>query len=124
MNIEKYREIAREEFLKIDQPRSHNHVSLVLIDNRVLGIGINRRKTHPLAAKYGYRSCELHSELDALLKVPKNYRDDDLTLLNFRFGPKGDMKLSKPCNLCLPWCMETFVEIYYSVPNGLVQLDY
>lgn len=88
-----------------------------------MGIGINKRKTHPLAMKYGYRSCELHSELDALLKVPKNNRED-LILLNFRFGPKGDMKLSKPCNLCLPWCMNTFKEIHYSVPNGLVQLDY
>ena len=123
MNIEKYREIAREEFFNIDQYRSHNHVSIILQDNRILGIGINKRKTHPLAAKYGYRSCELHSELDALLKVPKNNRDN-LTLLNFRFGPKGDMKLSKPCKLFLPWCMETFVEIHYSVPDGLIQLDY
>jgi hypothetical protein len=95
----------------------------VVADNRIVGIGTNKRKTHPLAMKYGYRNCELHSELDALLKVPKN-QQSDLVLINFRFGPKGDMKLSKPCAKCLPWCINTFDEIYYSIPNGLVQLDY
>lgn len=123
MDIAKYREIAKKECFSISNWRNHNHVSLILRDNRLVGMGINKRKTHPLAMKYGYRSCELHSELDALLKVPKHLRNN-MILLNFRFGPKGDMKLSKPCRLCLPWCMNTFKEIYYSVPDGLVQLDY
>lgn len=123
MDITKYREIAKEVVFNAERWRNHNHASIVLSNNRILGIGTNRRKTHPMAMKYGYRSCELHSELDALLKVPKNLRKD-MILLNFRFGPKGDMKLSKPCKLCLPWCIDTFKEIYYSVPDGLVQLDY
>lgn len=123
MDIAKYRELARDTIFSIDKWRNHNHCSIILRNDRIVGLGTNRRKTHPLAMKYGYRSCELHSELDALLKVPKNSRED-LILLNFRFGPKGDMKLSKPCNLCLPWCMATFKEIHYSVPDGLIQLDY
>jgi hypothetical protein len=123
LDIAKYRDIAYKEFKNINQYRNHNHVSLIAQDNRISGIGINKRKTHPLAMKYGYRSCELHSELDALIKVPKWDRNE-MILINFRFGPKGDMKLSKPCALCLPWCMEIFDEIYYSVPDGLIQLDY
>lgn len=123
MDITKYREIAKEVVFNTDKWRNHNHASIIIRNDRILGIGTNKRKTHPLAMKYGYRSCELHSELDALLKVAKNCRKD-MILLNFRFGPKGDMKLSKPCKLCLPWCIDTFKEIYYSVPNGLVQLDY
>ena len=123
MDITKYREIAYKEFQNINQHRSHNHVSLILQEGKLHGVGINKRKTHPLAMKYGYRSCELHSELDALLKIPRWDRND-LLLINFRFGPKGDMKLSKPCALCLPWCIQAFDEIYYSVPDGLVQLEY
>jgi hypothetical protein len=123
MDIAKYRDIAYEEYQNSSQLRNYNHVSIVVADNRIVGIGTNKRKTHPLAMKYGYRNCELHSELDALLKVPKN-QQSDLVLINFRFGPKGDMKLSKPCAKCLPWCINTFDEIYYSIPNGLVQLDY
>lgn len=123
MDISKFKSIAKEAFDDITQYRNHNHVSLIIKSNRVLGVGINKRKTHPLAMKYGYRSCELHSELDALLKVPRDCRKG-LILINFRFGPKGDMKLSKPCPKCLPWCMELFDEIYYSIPNGLAQLEY
>jgi hypothetical protein len=124
MHIEKYRDIAYAEYLKCNQLRNYNHVSIIALDNRVLSIGTNKRKTHPMAMKYGYRNCELHSELDALLKVPQYLRSEDLKLINFRFGPKGDMKLSKPCAKCLPWCINTFAEIYYSIPNGLVQLEY
>jgi hypothetical protein len=123
MEISKFKDIAKEAFVNIDQYRNHNHVSLIVKGSKILGLGINRRKTHPLAKKYGYRNYELHSELDALLKVPKQMRKN-LILINFRFGPMGDMKLSKPCPKCLPWCMETFKEIYYSIPNGLVQLEY
>ena len=118
-----YREIAYQAFKGIEQDRNHNHVSLILRDSSLLGVGINKRKTHPLAMKYGYRNCELHSELDALLQVPKDRRNE-LVLVNFRFGHKGDMKLSKPCTKCLPWCLDLFDEIYYSIPNGLIQLEY
>jgi hypothetical protein len=123
MDINKYTNIAHEAYFNLEQYRNHNHISLVIKDTRVLGIGFNKKKTHPLAKKYGYRHYELHSELDALLKVPKDCRTG-LTLLNFKFGPKGDTKLSKPCTLCLPWCIDLFDEIYYSIPNGLVQLEY
>lgn len=122
MNIDKWRWIAEEEFFNIHQYRNHNHVSIIIRDNRILGIGINRRKTHPLAALYGYRHDELHSELDALIKVPKNQRWD-MTLINFRFGPRKDLKISKPCLKCLPWCKATFDEIWYSVPDGLVLME-
>jgi hypothetical protein len=123
LDIAKYRDIAYKEFQNINQHRNHNHVSLILQEGKLHGVGTNKRKTHPLAMKYGYRSCELHSELDALLKIPRWDRYN-LLLINFRFGPKGDIKLSKPCALCLPWCIQAFDEIYYSVPDGLVQLEY
>ena len=123
MNLDKWRSIAYEEFFNIEQYRSHNHVSIITRDNRILGIGINRRKTHPLAATYVYRFGELHSELDALIKIPKNQRYN-MTLINFRFGPKGNMKLSKPCTKCLPWCCSLFEDIWYSIPDGLVKMEY
>lgn len=123
MEITKYKKIAWEEYLESDNNRNYNHVSIIANSSRVLGIGTNKRKTHPLAMKYGYRNCELHSELDALLQIDKLFRRD-MILINFRFNPKGEMLLSKPCRLCLPWCYDSFDEIYYSIPDGLVQLEY
>jgi hypothetical protein len=121
MNIEKYSKLAWNELTMVGLTRNYNHVSIILRNNDLVSLGINRRKTHPLAMRYGYRNQELHSELDALIKIPKIHRNN-LVLLNFRFDTQGELKMSKPCSLCMPWCVATFDEIYYSVPDGLVQM--
>lgn len=123
MDITKYRRLAWKELQTVENHRNYDHVSIILKKNKFMSIGTNRRKTHPAAMIKGYRHNELHSELDALLRICHTQRNN-LTLLNFRFGPKGDLKISKPCKLCLPWCTDAFVEIFYSVPDGLVQMDY
>lgn len=121
MNIEKYSKLAWEATKHLQPVRNHCHASIILRDDKLVSLGLNRRKTHPLANVYGYRNNELHSELDALIRVPRHQRDG-LVLLNFRFSPKGDLRMSRPCPLCLPWCKATFVEIHYSIPDGMVQM--
>lgn len=82
-------------------------------------MGTNHHRTHPMAKKYGYRFDEVHSELDALLryKGPK----DGLTLVNYRVNRQGELRMAKPCNLCMPWCTAIFDQIYYSTTaNKLV----
>ena len=118
MKISKFIDIARPISLQIE--RQKKHVSLVVRKGIVESVGVNQFKTHPMAKKYGYRYDEVHSELDALLKYKGS--KDGLTLVNFRFNSDGEMRMSKPCCLCLPWCSAVFKEIYYTTNDGIVQL--
>ena len=109
--------------ISLEVPRTKKHVSLITTrKGAILAYGTNQLRTHPLAKQYGYRYDEVHSELDALLKLPKGADRNDLVLLNFRFNRFGDMRISKPCCLCLPWCQAVFSDIFYSTDEGMVRL--
>ena len=115
LKLEKYLDIATPLCLSV--PRPKKHVSLIVRKNMVVSVGTNRSRTHPKAKKYGYLFDEVHSELDALLR----YRGprDGLTLINFRMNRFADLRMSKPCKLCLPWCEAVFDTIWYSTNNGI-----
>ena len=82
-------------------------------------IGTNVFKTHPKAKRLGYRYDEMHSELDALLKAPQR---KNLHLYNFRFNRFGEMRISRPCKLCMPWCIAIFDKIYFTTPEGVERI--
>lgn len=105
--------------LCLEIPRAKKHVSLILYKNRILAVGTNNFKGHPMAASLGYRFSEQHSELNALLKCEKR---KDLVLINLRFNSQKLMRMSRPCAKCLPWCCALFNEIYYTSPEGVVRL--
>lgn len=116
MHLNKYIEMAMP--IAIKNERSKKHVSFILRKGELVSFGVNKMKTHPLAKKYGYRYNEIHSELDALLKY-KGPRDK-LVLVNFRFNRYGEMRMSKPCAKCMPWCVAVFDKIIYSTVDGMV----
>ena len=116
--ISKFIDVARPISLRIE--RQKKHVSLVVRKGIVESVGTNQLKTHPLAKKYGYRYDEVHSELDALLKYKGS--KDGLMLVNFRFNSDGEMRMSKPCCLCLPWCTAVFNDIFYTTNDGITHL--
>ena len=68
---------------------------------------------------YGYRYDEIHSELDAYRRIPRKFRNN-LILLNYRFNKHGLLRISRPCPLCMPWCLEVFDGIYYSTSEGMM----
>lgn len=102
----------------LDIPRTKKHVSLILRKGRLLAVGTNAFKGHPIASKIGYRFGEQHSELNAFLKCSEK---DRLTLINVRFNKEGHMRMARPCSLCLPWCSALFDNIYYTCPDGFVR---
>ena len=120
MKKQKIIDIAMPISVGIKRPKKH--VSVIVRKNEVVSVGTNNFRTHPKAKKHGYRFDEVHSELDALLrhKGPK----DNLTLFNFRYNRFGDMRMSKPCCLCLPWCEVLFDDIYYTTNDEIVKLDH
>lgn len=109
---------AYEKCMKI--PRRKKHCSIIMHKNKILAVGINRFKTHPLAVKHGYLFGEVHSELDAFLKCD---RRDGLELWNFRFNSFGQMRMSRPCPKCLPWCGKIFDRICYTMEDGIHEFD-
>ena len=119
LKIQKLTSVALPLSLQI--PRPKKHVSIIVRKNEIVAVGTNNFRTHPLAKKYGYFFDEVHSELDALLR----YRGakDNLKLFNFRFNRFGDMRISKPCCRCLPWCTALFDDIWYTTNEGIVKLE-
>jgi hypothetical protein len=108
--------------LSMAMERQKKHISLVIYKRKIISIGQNIFKTHPTTVKLGYRVNDMHSELDAFRKVPKNLRDEKLILVNFRFNRFGNLRNSKPCPVCSKWCQEVFHEIYYSTDDGIQSL--
>jgi hypothetical protein len=108
--------------LCLEIPRQKKHVSLVIVKNRIISIGRNYFKTHPKAHKLGYLYNEMHSELDAFRKVPRHLRGKKLTLVNIRMNADGELRMSKPCEVCSGWCVEVFDKIYYTDNEGFKKL--
>ncbi len=116
--ISKISNIAMPVAVEIARPKKH--VSIIVRKNEIVSIGTNNFRTHPKAKELGYRFDEVHSELDALLRYrgPK----DNLKLINFRYNRFGDMRISKPCCKCLPWCVALFDDIWYTTNSGIIKL--
>lgn len=115
--IENYLPIAKP--LSMAMERQKKHISLVIYKRKIISVGQNIFKTHPDTFRLGYRTADMHSELDAFRKIPKNLRDKKLILLNFRFNRFGEFRNSKPCPVCSKWCTELFHKIYYTDDDGI-----
>jgi hypothetical protein len=103
----------------MDVPRKKKHCSLILHKNRIVAWGTNRFKTHPMAVEHGYLFDEVHSELDAFLRCDLR---EDIELWNFRFNRAGEMRMSRPCPKCLPWCIKVFDRIHYTTEEGIMRV--
>lgn len=116
--LDDYAKMAFPRALEIS--RSQKHVSLILDrKGNVLSVGNNNHRMHPEAAKIGYRFDELHSELDAMLRLhPRDKHSKSLILFNFRFNRFGDIRMSRPCAKCMPWCTALFKRIIYTTRHG------
>lgn len=118
--IERYTPLARE--LAATNNRPNRHVSMIFRQGRLLpdSIGMNlKRRTHTLAAKHNYLFDNLHSEMDSYRRIRYRFEDDHrLVLVNWSFNNALALKMSRPCELCLPWCATIFHRIWYSTGNG------
>lgn len=75
------------------------HVAAIFQRNKILSIGQNSFKTHPIAKKYGHRNSILHAEVAAIIR----HGLEDCSGLNMavlRINRKNDLTISKPCPCC------------------------
>ena len=99
-----------------NNPRPKKHVSIIAVKNKILSVGTNKTKTHPLAKKYGYMFGELHSELDAMRRIEPQR---GMILINYRMNRFLELRNAKPCCKCMPWCLTLFKDIYYTTNEGM-----
>jgi len=119
MFTEKLIDIAKPLCMNLD--RKKKHVSIIVSKGEIVSIGTNQYKTHPIAKAIGYRYSEMHSELNALLKTEQR---KNLHLYNFRFNRFGEMRIAKPCCLCMPWCKAVFKSIHFSSRDGMLEMEH
>jgi hypothetical protein len=92
--------------------RRCHHVSFILQKNKLVAIGINQCKTHPInllnrkiskVTGLDY-SDQKHicSEFNAILKLKRKTNIDTkkCTLINIRYDNNGKLALAKPCQSC------------------------
>lgn len=82
----------------------HKHAAALYIGNKLISIGVNQLKSHPLQARFGINrdAIYLHAEIDAIRNALKRVSLDDLknATLYVAKSRKGDAKMSKPCAGC------------------------
>ena len=75
--------------------------AVIMDGNKIVSVGLNARKTHPLAAKFGKHdkaNC-LHAELSAIVNARCNIKG--MTMYVARAHRKtGEAMLAKPCKGC------------------------
>jgi hypothetical protein len=75
------------------------HVAAIFQRNKILSIGQNSFKTHPLAQKFGHNGNCLHSELACIIR----HGMEDCSGLNMavlRINRQNNLAMSKPCFAC------------------------
>lgn len=80
------------------------HASALVYKKQVLAVGLNSRRSHPMAKKFNVEDkvC-VHSELSAVLQVLNQYGPDVLkrcSIYNLRLTSKDRVAGSKPCPGC------------------------
>lgn len=123
MNLKKIIEISYALLDKSDLNKRCKHFSFICSGNKILSIGLNNSKTHPINLKFDYRNRQrdriselvgTHSEINAVLKIgEKNCIGK--TIINTRINRNNQIDLSKPCNGCMDMIKKLgFKKVIYS----------
>lgn len=94
----RFAKIALELALEIeDTGVDHQLCALVVSKNRVLSVGYNSHKTHPISL--GTPMNQLHAEMHAVLQCsPEDLSGIDVVVARGR--PSGKPGMAKPCSVC------------------------
>ena len=123
MNFNKIIEITYALINKHNADLRCRHFSFILDRNRIISIGMNSTKTHPMNLKYNYINKNkekisdivgTHSELNAVIKV--GIEDcSKLTLVNTRINRNNLLDHSAPCNGCSDMIKQlNFKNVYHT----------
>jgi len=82
-----------------------NHVAGIWLDNRLAAIGRNRKKSHPLQARFSDRPQRiyLHAEIDAIVEFLTKFHISNFAraeMIVIRLDADNNLVNSKPCLGC------------------------
>jgi hypothetical protein len=127
MNFNKIIEVSYALINKHSADLRCRHFSFILQRNRIISIGLNSLKTHPLNLKYNYINKNkekisdivgTHSELNAVIKLGEE-DCSKLTLINTRINRNNLLDYSAPCHGCSDMIKQlNFQNVFYSTNNG------
>lgn len=93
----------------------NRHAASIYIGNRLVSVGVNQLKTHPLQKKFGMNAeaIYLHAEVDAIRNALKRVSPLDLqnATLYVAKSKNGTARMSKPCTGCQK------AIIHFGIPN-------
>jgi deoxycytidylate deaminase len=126
MNLHKIIEITFALAGKYQHNKRCRHFSFIFEKQRLLSIGINNPKTHPLNLRYNYINKQrdkisemvgTHSELNAVIKL--GLEDcSGFTMVNTRINRNNKLDYSYPCNGCMDMIKKYgFKKIIYSTKD-------
>jgi len=127
-------EIA-ESLVDWDDLKRCRHFSFILYKKRIVAIGTNHQKTHPvnlLNRKVSVRTGEdfsdqkhICSEFNAIIKLKRltNINTKKCTLVNLRYDRNKKLALAKPCMSCISLLKyHEFKNILYTNDKGIYEI--
>jgi deoxycytidylate deaminase len=127
MNFNKIIEVSYALINKHSADLRCRHFSFILDRNRIISIGMNSTKTHPLNLKYNYVNKDnksisdivgTHSELNAVIRLGEE-DCSRLTLINSRINRNNMLDYSAPCSGCSDMIKQlNFKNVYFSNAQG------
>ena len=127
MNFSKIVEVSFALINKHNADLRCRHFSFILDRNRIISIGLNSIKTHPLNLKYNYVNKNnekisdivgTHSELSAVIKLGRE-NCYGLTLVNTRINRNNQLDFSAPCRGCFDMINQlNFKNVYFTNIKG------
>ena len=123
MNFNKIIEVSYALINKHSADLRCRHFSFILDRNRIISIGMNSTKTHPLNLKYNYVNKDnksisdivgTHAELNAVIRLGEE-DCSKLTLINTRINRNNILDYSAPCSGCSDMIKQlNFKNVYFS----------
>lgn len=123
MNLDRIVEVSFALAGKCRHTKRCRHYSFIFDNKRLLAIGMNSPKTHPLNLKYNYINKQkikisdvvgTHSELSAVIKLGQE-DCSGLIMVNTRINRNNKLDYSFPCNGCMEMIKElNFKKVIYS----------
>lgn len=113
----RYFNLAKKLSYKSDY-QSHRLGAVVIKGNEIIGVGFNKKKTHPLSET---RFNNIHAELSAVLSAGL----DDLqgcSVYVYRETKQGRLALARPCEPCMKLLKQLSVsKVYYTIDDGFFE---
>lgn len=97
---------------------AHRLGAVVVRGNEIIGVGFNKKKTHPLSET---RFNNIHAELSAIL----NSGEENLegcSIYVYRETKHGSPAMARPCEHCIKLLKQVNIsKIYYSTERGFTK---